>query len=167
VPYAQDYYAGISGSRERLSVAYQMAARPAFWEIADTEALQAALAEALAQNRAHDQRRQTTTLGPHRDDLLLCLDGEALRQFGSQGQQRSAALALKLAEAAVARDMCEETPVALLDDVLSELDHRRQTDLLRFLEGWQVFLTCCEPSHLLHGRFGKAFELNQGNIKEL
>jgi DNA replication and repair protein RecF len=167
LPHAGAFYAGISGGREVLAPAYQPhGLLPEEWNEASPEALTEAYRAALAQSRRADLRRQMTGLGPHRDDLYLQLDGMRLRAFGSQGQQRSAALALKLAEAAVLREQTAECPVALLDDVLSELDAGRQRDLLRYLDGWQVFLTCCEPGHLLHAQCGKIFEVKQGNIDE-
>ncbi|MCL2531390.1 MAG: DNA replication and repair protein RecF [Oscillospiraceae bacterium] len=146
IPAAQDFYTGISAGREQLGIEIHCTGHD------------------FAKSRQSDLRRQMTTVGPHRDDLILTLNGRPLRDFGSQGQQRSAALALKLAEAAVLRDTTGETPVALLDDVLSELDARRQTDLLRYLDGWQVFLTCCEPSHTLHGSAGRVFCVRNGEI---
>ncbi|MCL2194835.1 MAG: DNA replication and repair protein RecF [Oscillospiraceae bacterium] len=155
IPAAQEFYAGISAGREVLGIEIHCTGHD------------------FTRSRQSDLRRQMTTVGPHRDDFILTLsraqrsDGAApqvLRDFGSQGQQRSAALALKLAEAAVLRDTTGETPVALLDDVLSELDARRQRDLLRYLDGWQVFLTCCEPSHTLHGSAGRVFCVTNGDI---
>jgi len=156
IPRAQEFYAGISGARETLGITHHITG-------VDTPSEDAYLA-AFARTRQNDLRRQMTTVGPHRDDLHLALDGRPLRDFGSQGQQRSAALALKLAEAAALGQIARETPIALLDDVLSELDARRQADLLRYLEGWQIFLTCCEPSHALHGRAGKVFHVKNGEI---
>jgi len=146
IPIAIDFYAGISASREQFGIEVQCTGHD------------------YAKSRETDLRRQTTTVGPHRDDLTLTLNNRSLRDFGSQGQQRSAALALKLAEATVLRETTGECPIALLDDVLSELDSRRQSDLLRYLDGWQVFLTCCEPSHALHGRAGRVFCVTNGNI---
>jgi len=156
IPRALEFYQKISGARETLEVA------PHITGVEDPS--EEAYLAAFARTRQNDIRRQMTTVGPHRDDLHLTLDGRPLRDFGSQGQQRSAALALKLAEAAALGDIAREAPVALLDDVLSELDARRQADLLRYLEGWQVFLTCCEPSHALHGRAGKVFHVKNGEI---
>jgi len=158
IPRAQEFYRKISAGREVLDIA------PHVTGVEDPTP-EAYLA-AFARTRQNDLRRQMTTVGPHRDDLLLRLDGRPLRDFGSQGQKRSAALALKLAEAATLGDITQEPPVALLDDVLSELDARRQADLLRYLEGWQVFLTCCEPSHTLHGRAGKVFHVKAGAVAE-
>ena len=158
IPRALEFYEKISGAREVLEITPHVTG-------AEEPAPEAYLA-AFARTRPNDLRRQMTTIGPHRDDLQLRLDGRPLRDFGSQGQKRSAALALKLAEAATLGDIAGEPPAALLDDVLSELDARRQADLLRYLEGWQVFLTCCEPSHTLHGRAGKVFHVANGEIKE-
>ena len=87
-----------------------------------------------------------TTTGPHRDDLSVKINEREARNFGSQGQQRSAVLSLKLAEAALLGEKKGEAPVILLDDVLSELDCSRQEYLLSKLEGMQVFITCCELS---------------------
>lgn len=85
-----------------------------------------------------------TSIGPHRDDIELSLDGEGLRPFASQGQQRSAALALKLAELEIVREETAETPVLLLDDVFSELDAGRRAALLSNIGDAQVFITCTE-----------------------
>ncbi|MDR2753602.1 MAG: DNA replication and repair protein RecF [Oscillospiraceae bacterium] len=155
-PLAQEFYAGISAAREVL--------RLRFAPLGEGETAPGAevYLAALRRARPTDQRCRMTTIGPHRDDLVLTLDEKPLRIFGSQGQQRSAALALKLAEATVLRAATAEQPIALLDDVLSELDACRQRDLLRYLEGWQVFLTCCEPSHTLHGQAGKVFLMAGG-----
>ncbi len=106
--------------------------------------------EALALRRREECRRGTTMLGPHRDDLDLRLGDRSLRRYGSQGQQRSAALALRLAEARVLTDGCGEGALVLLDDCFSELDPGRRVRLMEILSGWpQVFLTAtsmpCDP----------------------
>lgn len=164
IPRAQEFYQGISSGREVLDIEPRVTGIGIAGEPLDPtpQTYQAAFLRA----RQNDVRRQMTTIGPHRDDLNLRLDGRALRDYGSQGQQRSAALALKLAEAATLGEITGERPVALLDDVLSELDARRQTDLLRYLEGWQVFLTCCEPSHALHGQAGRVFRVQKGEVMD-
>jgi len=164
IPRALDFYQKISGARETLGIAPHITGVYGTMAYAESHAVSEAYLAAFTRTRQNDLRRQMTTIGPHRDDLLLRLDGRPLRDFGSQGQQRSAALALKLAEAAALGDIAREAPAALLDDVLSELDARRQADLLRYLEGWQVFLTCCEPSHALHGRAGKVFHVVDGEV---
>ena len=98
---------------------------------------------------------------------MLTLDGMDARIYGSQGQQRSCALALKLGEASIIEKITGECPVVLLDDVMSELDEGRQTFILNYLDNWQVFITCCDPSQLLRSKKGKAFEVVNGKIKEM
>ena len=105
-----------------------------------------------------------TSVGPHRDDLDIKIDGLSARNYGSQGQQRSAALSLKLGEAAVIRSFSSEQPVALLDDVMSELDETRQNYILNHIKDWQVFITCCDPSTVKNLKSGKKIELKSGKI---
>ena len=107
-----------------------------------------------------------STVGPHREDLSVSVAELSARSFGSQGQQRSAVLALKMAEAAVLRDVTGERPVILLDDVMSELDETRQSYLMNHLEGWQVFITCCDPSTLTRLTDGRIFRMENGNLAE-
>ena len=158
IPRTREFYTGISNRRETLDASYHVAGTK---EITEEGYL-----AALRRNRNRDTRLQMTHAGPHRDDLLLTLNGKSLRDFGSQGQQRSAALALKLAEAAVLFETTGERPVALLDDVMSELDPNRQRDLLRYLDGWQIFLTCCEYTKALQACNGKVFEVKGGQFEE-
>jgi DNA replication and repair protein RecF len=116
-------------------------------ELADAGAWEAALASSLGEDRA----RGMTTVGPHRDDLVLEIGGRRLRDYGSTGQQRSAAIALKLIEIAALRDASGTEPALLLDDVFAELDRERQSRLaLRLLgsEERQVFVTSPRPDEL-------------------
>ena len=98
------------------------------------------------------------------DDIEIIINGKNARAFASQGQQRSAVLSLKLAEASVLRERMGEEPVILLDDVLSELDAKRQDFLLNELHGCQVFITCCEKSNKEQLKDGKIFLLNNGEV---
>ena len=110
----------------------------------------------LLQVREEDVRMHASTIGVHRDDLEICLNGNSARAFGSQGQQRSCALALKLAECQLLEELTGERPIILLDDVLSELDTGRREWLLGGIGQNQVFLTCCDPAGLEgleHGQF--------------
>lgn len=116
------------GERGAPGLAYASA----FAEVPDPEA---ALRTQLERQRAHDLRRGLTQAGPHRDDLALTLDGHDLRAVGSAGQQRTAAIVLRLLEAATHRDATGLTPVLLLDDPFAELDRRRATRILALLEG--------------------------------
>lgn len=117
----------------------------------------------LRARREEDLRRVTTTAGPHRDDLLLTLAGEDMRAFASQGQMRTAVLSLRLSEVDLLTSRQGETPLLLLDDVLSELDAGRRTRLLERISGIQTLLTCTDlsdltgakPDAVLHVRLGE------------
>lgn len=110
------------------------------------------LIEALAASRALDIRRGTTGVGPHRDEVMITLGGREARGFASQGQQRTAVVSIKLAEAEVIERRTGEPPVLLLDDVLSELDPRRREALVeRVATGGQVVVTSAEPGPLPAG----------------
>src|SRR5438128_950717 len=103
------------------------------------------LAEAVHNSLAEDLRRGSTTVGPHRDDVRVLLDGQEARSYGSQGQQRTAVVSLKLAEAALIERRTGERAVLLLDDVLSELDGERRAALLQEVAGGgQVIITSVE-----------------------
>jgi len=160
-PIAAHIYDGLSGGREQLAVA---------WESAHGGETPADVArywmDVLRDARRADLAVGHTTVGPHREDLALSLDGLAARTYGSQGQQRSAVLALKLAEASLLQEVTGETPVAFLDDVMSELDTSRQDYILNHIDGWQVFITCCEPSAALKTTAAKVFSVKQGVISE-
>ena len=106
----------------------------------------------------------STSVGPHRDDVDILINGICARKFASQGQQRSAVLALKLGEANVLKEKTGEQPIALLDDVMSELDETRQDYILHHIEGWQVFITCCDPATILKLKKGKTFQIQQGKL---
>ena len=114
--------------------------------------------------RAGDICRGTTSVGPHRDDLEILINGNLARRYGSQGQKRSAVLALKLAEASILQQSTGEQPVILLDDIMSELDTSRQDYILNRIEGRQVFITCCEPSHVMRLKAGNTYNIAAGKL---
>jgi len=120
----------LTGGKERLHLIYAPSVSPEQME------------EKLFLARDMDIRLGSTSVGPHRDDMEFELDGIDARKFGSQGQQRTAALSLKMAEIELVRQKTNDTPILLLDDVLSELDSERQERLLRSIKGVQTFLTC-------------------------
>ncbi len=124
--------------------------------------------EALERNYEHDLFRRTTTVGPHRDDIGIEIDGVDARKFGSQGQQRTAALSLKLAEISLIKEETGEDAVLLLDDVLSELDPNRQTFLLKTLSNVQLFITAAERSASLLEKIPayRLFIIENGAIRE-
>lgn len=155
-------YTGISSCREEMALCYQPA--PCF--MGERAGWEAACLDALRQSREQDLRAGTTQLGPHRDEVEVLIDGRSARSFGSQGQQRSAVLALKLGESRVLAHACGEEPVVLLDDVLSELDRARRDFLLGSLTESQVFITCCDDSLLSPGEGRAVFSIRAGQLSE-
>ncbi|MBR2315927.1 MAG: DNA replication/repair protein RecF [Clostridia bacterium] len=121
--------------------------------------------EILKNGRKTDMLTGTTSFGPHRDDIDIKINGISARRFGSQGQQRSCALALKLGEASMIKKVSSQQPVALLDDVMSELDISRQDYILNHIKDWQVFITCCDPNTILHLKEGKTFKIEGGEVR--
>lgn len=115
-----------------------------------------------------DRKLRTTTIGPHRDDISFFINGIDIRKYGSQGQQRSAALSLKLAEIELVRQVIGDTPVLLLDDVLSELDSSRQNDLLNQLQDIQTMITCTGLDEFVKNRFhlDKVLFVKNGTVAE-
>ena len=113
-----------------------------------------------------DARRMTTSAGVHRDDVRFCVDGRELRLFGSQGQQRTAALSLRLAELDVVRAESGEAPVLLLDDVMSELDPERRRRLLAHLEGIQTIVTCTDVADIAGARAGMVVRVEGACLKQ-
>lgn len=145
-------YEGLSNGKENLETSYVCSFNGENFE------------EALKKARKEDMFSGVTSIGPHRDDIEFKINGFSARSFGSQGQKRSVALAVKLAEAEVIREKVGECPVFLLDDVMSELDPKRQDFILNHIEGMQVFLSCCDPSNFKTLKAGKIFEVKNGRI---
>lgn len=135
LPLCETLHHEISLSKETLNIRYHT-----FSESADKAAVIAALERA----REKDLQYKMTTVGPHRDDLLVSINNREVKLFASQGQQRTAALSMKLAEAACIEQETGEVPVLLLDDVLSELDEARQDFVVNKLYHGQVLLACTE-----------------------
>ena len=159
---SQKIYEGISSGREKFSFYYSFSKE----NISEDEIKERLRAD-IDKSFETDIRRTYTCAGPHSHDLVLTLDGRDARIFGSQGQQRSCTLAMKLSEAEITEKITGECPVVLLDDVMSELDEGRQKFILNFLDNRQVFITCCDPSTLLRRGRGKVFEVNNGTVKEI
>ena len=105
-----------------------------------------------------------TTVGPHRNDIKIKVDGEDVRVYGSQGQQRTVALSLKLAEVEVFHEAFNEYPVLILDDALSELDIKRRNRLIDLISGFQTIITLTEIPEELKGVNAKIFKIEQGKI---
>lgn len=158
-------HAGITAGDEDLFVRYA----PNIKAADDPTEQRKIMAEAMEKNLAEDMKLRTTTIGPQRDDIELLVDGINIRKFGSQGQQRTAALALKLAELELIKSEKEVTPVLLLDDVLSELDPERQRYLISSLSGIQLFITATEISEEVSTAFpdGKVLSVENGKMLKL
>lgn len=144
-------YNGISGGKEELKTEYIST---------DNDNLK----EMLLNSRKEDIYKGVTSVGPHRDDISFKINDISARSFGSQGQKRSVALALKLAEAEVIKKNIGECPIFILDDVMSELDPERQNFILNHIKGMQVFLSCCDPSNIKQLKAGKVFNVKEGKI---
>ncbi len=157
-PVAREIYNGLSSGREEFDVRYVSSVDCRAEETAAEIAVK--LYEVLKEHRRDDLAAGFTTVGPHRDDIEVLINGHPAKNFGSQGQQRSAVLAIKLAEASLLEEVTGEKPIALLDDVMSELDLSRQEYILNHIRDWQVFITCCEPTPLM--RDGKQFSMKNG-----
>ena len=153
-----------SGGRERLELQYATVST-----VRDPLAAPKELLEALLEHQQTHRRAELESglclSGPHKDDLEVLIDGQSARQFASQGQTRTACLSLKLACREIFRGDTGEWPVLLLDDVLSELDARRQSFVLERITGGQVILTCCEDDKRI-ARNGKRFTVENGVLKE-
>ena len=121
----------------------------------------------LILSEERDLHQGTTSRGPHRDDVVLKINDIDIRHFGSQGQQRTAALSLKLAEIELVKSKIMEPPVLLLDDVLSELDHHRQDFLLKRIGSIQTILTCTGLDEFVRNnvRIDRLFRIDHGQIK--
>ena len=124
------------------------------------------LEQALEMNRQRDIRMKSTSVGPHRDDVCFMVGNLDIRRFGSQGQQRTAALSLKLAEIELVKRVIGDTPVLLLDDVLSELDKHRQNYLLDSIHDIQTLITCTGVDEFVNYRFevNKVFHVQNGQV---
>lgn len=131
---AKPIHLEITGGKEEIEYAYQ-ASFPL------EENLEKSLRRALAQSRRADLERGTTSVGPHRDDFAILINGADARTFGSQGQQRTVILTLKFASLDIIKDLTGEYPVLLLDDVLSELDLSRQNFILSSIDGIQTIIS--------------------------
>lgn len=158
-PWLQRSYLAISGGRETLALGYG--------SVHGAEALPA-LAEELARSAAREQAVGQTLVGPHRDDLFFCIDGQAVRQFGSQGQLRSTLLAFKTAQMAQLHATTGQMPLLLLDDMTSELDQERQERLYDYLSRnrGQVFITTTAGSRLPPAVLAAAsgFRMQEGRL---
>lgn len=149
-----DIHYKLTGGRERITLSYESSIG------------NLSLEQALKKNRERDIRMKSTSVGPHRDDLCFLSGDLDIRKFGSQGQQRTAALSLKLSEIELVKEVIRDTPILLLDDVLSELDKHRQNYLLDSIHDIQTVITCTGLDEFVNHRFSinKIFRVESGNV---
>lgn len=161
--YAAAAHGECSGGREALSIQYKTV-RTVSDPFADYKLLVLQLLEHQREHHYAEISSRQCLSGPHKDDIEVLLDGLSARSYASQGQTRTAALALKLAAREIHKEIIGEYPILLLDDVLSELDPKRQEYVLNRLGSGQVFITCCEEDRLNALLHGRVFRVKQGVI---
>lgn len=165
--YTESLYNKITDGNETLKLYYQSTIYKRLEGRTDHEGELADIYLRKLRNGTDDDIRAGYTLcGIHRDDVCAAINGLSVREFGSQGQQRSTALAMKIAQAKIIKDQTGEAPVMLLDDVLSELDTGRQRFIMENIEGMQVFITCCDR-RVIGNSEGKIFSVKNGTVTEL
>lgn len=144
----------ISGGKEEMILTYEPNTHEDFFE------------QELKRVEEKDLKLGQTTIGPHRDDMSFSIHGVDIRKFGSQGQQRTSALSLKLSEIELVKKVIKDTPILLLDDVLSELDSSRQNYLLNNIFGTQTIITCTGLDEFIRNRFhiNRVFEVIEGEV---
>ena len=149
-----DIHYRISGGKEELFLKYEPNIDDIFFE------------DELSRAKEKDKKLCQTSVGPHRDDLLFSIGNVDIRKYGSQGQQRTSALSLKLSEIELVRKSISDTPVLLLDDVLSELDSSRQNYLLNNISDTQTIITCTGLDEFVNHRFSinKVFHIQDGTV---
>ena len=152
--FVPEIYSGLSKGRENITFKYILSCEKEL------------LSEKLKNSRNEDMYSGVTSVGPHRDELAFFLNGINVRNFGSQGQKRSVALTLKLAQSEVIKQITGEKPICLLDDVMSELDLSRQNYILNHIKDMQSFITCCDPNNTEQLKSGKIFKIKDGKIEE-
>ncbi len=146
-------YCDLSSGKESFELHYQCSCEQNFTEV-------------LEKARKNDMLTGSTSVGPHRDDLIFTVNGVSAKIYGSQGQKRSAALALRLGEAELIKKVTGEVPVFLLDDVMSELDPERRHYILNHMKEIQCFLTCCNPDETTKLKKGKIIRIQNGSVME-
>lgn len=150
----QEIHGNLSGKRELLTLKYEPNVESIFFQ------------DELFRASERDRKLCQTSVGPHRDDISFMLGNIDIRKFGSQGQQRTAALSLKLSEIELVKKSIGDTPVLLLDDVLSELDSNRQNYLLNSIHDIQTIITCTGLDEFIKNKFQihRIFQVTDGHV---
>lgn len=150
----RDIHLNLSGNKENLTLVYEPS-------VSEEDLL-----SELIESRERDIKQKLTNVGPHRDDLSFCVGDMDIRKYGSQGQQRTCALSLKLSEIELVKRVTKDNPILLLDDVLSELDGNRQNYLLNSLNNVQTIVTCTGLDEFINNRFkiDNIFKVVEGTV---
>lgn len=151
----QEKHRNLTGGQEEIKAVYK------------PNCLSEEFSEKLFMEGDRDIYMGTTTVGPHRDDIIFYIEGQEIKTYGSQGQKRTAALSLKMAEIEIVERIIGEKPILLLDDVLSELDRNRQNYLLENIKGIQTIITCTGLEEFIKNgiNINQTFEIIDGSIK--
>ncbi len=146
----------LSGNKEDLMIQYEPNVNEKYFK------------EELLKQQDKDKKSLSTSVGPHRDDFCIFIKNVDIRKYGSQGQQRSAALSLKLSEIEFVKSMIHDNPVLLLDDVLSELDSLRQHQLLESIHDVQTVISCTGLDEFIKNRFkiNRVYQVIDGKIEQ-
>ena len=158
-PYAKDVHSYLTDNAETLEVTMDKRYE------GDEEQISKTLLKRLSASYEKDLRLGFTTVGPHRDDLTVLIAGADAKAYASQGQTRTAALSLKLAEVQIFKDVAGEYPILVLDDVMSELDLPRRKKLLKRIGGMQTVLTCTHAERVLYGADCNKIRIENGRVK--
>ncbi len=165
---AAGIYSDLTNGSETLSMNYQSSIyKTESIDFSDKYNLYSIYKKELEKNLSAEMKLRYTLAGVHRDDVNFYINGLAARDFASQGQLRSAALALKLSEAEIIRRRNKTDPVVILDDILSELDHIRRDYVIHHIEKSQVFITCCNIDDLSSMTGGRAWDVEDGKFSEI
>ena len=157
---ATETYRRISDTDEEFTLSYHSSVK-------EKEKIEEVLCKQFRESRDDDIHLGYTSVGPHRDDLVLTLNSHQMKQFASQGQIRTAALSLKLSQMKIMRDISGEKPLLLLDDVMSELDRKRREALIREITEFQTFITCADQNDADFKKADRMWSvnLNTGNAE--
>lgn len=153
----ENIHLSLSGGKEHIHIQYEPDV-----EIEEFE-------QRMAASQERDIKAKMTTVGPHRDDFCFSIEGIDIRRYGSQGQQRTAALSLKLSEIELVKKITKDTPILLLDDVLSELDSNRQNYLLNHIGNIQTIITCTGLEEFVNNRFeiNRVYQVSNGKVERI
>lgn len=160
-PKAKQIHSYLTDGKEDLEVGFEGD------YVGDEKQITQQFLQALTEKTDIDIEKGYTSIGPHRDDLKLIVNGKSVKHYGSQGQQRTTALSLKLAEVEIFRQKYGESPILILDDVFSELDRNRQKKLVDLIKNMQTIITCAYlEEEIFEGTEYKKFKIDGGKIIE-